>query len=165
MAIQKITYSDKSYINENASIAAINKVQATDMNEIKSVVNTNADKVGDLTSLTTTDKDSVVEAINELDTGVKKIGKLLWSGSFTTGSITVSGLSDYEVIICVVGGCTCIGSKAYGVGGVGAYGAYTTNVFNYRFGVSGNTLTIDSVNKGGSNGTENQPITAIYGLI
>ncbi len=42
MAIQTITYSDKSYINQNADIPAINKVQDTDMNEIKSVVNNNA---------------------------------------------------------------------------------------------------------------------------
>lgn len=37
-----ITYSDKATMNENSSIPAINKVQASDMNEIKSVVNSNA---------------------------------------------------------------------------------------------------------------------------
>ena len=42
MAIQTITYSDKSYINQNADIPDINKVKDTDMNEIKSVVNNNA---------------------------------------------------------------------------------------------------------------------------
>lgn len=36
-----ITYDDKSYINLNAEIPATNKVMDTDMNEIKSVVNTN----------------------------------------------------------------------------------------------------------------------------
>lgn len=39
----KITYSNKSYINQNADIPAANKVQDTDMNEIKTVVNTNDD--------------------------------------------------------------------------------------------------------------------------
>lgn len=34
-----ITYQDKVTLNENASVSAINKVQASDMNEIKSVVN------------------------------------------------------------------------------------------------------------------------------
>jgi hypothetical protein len=42
MAVQTITYEDKSYLNENADIPATNKVQDTDMNEIKSVVNNNA---------------------------------------------------------------------------------------------------------------------------
>lgn len=41
--MQKITYAAKSYINENASVPAANKVQAADMNEIKTVVNANAD--------------------------------------------------------------------------------------------------------------------------
>ncbi len=41
--MQKITYDSKSYINENASVPAANKVQAADMNEIKTVVNANAD--------------------------------------------------------------------------------------------------------------------------
>lgn len=38
-----ITYTDKVAMNANANIPAINKCQAADMNEIKSVVNTNAD--------------------------------------------------------------------------------------------------------------------------
>lgn len=42
MAIQTITYGDKQYLNQNADIPATNKVQDTDMNEIKSVVNNNA---------------------------------------------------------------------------------------------------------------------------
>ena len=62
----QITYADKSTMNENSSIPAINKCQASDMNEIKSVVNANYNEVGDLTTLTTTDKSSVVNAINEI---------------------------------------------------------------------------------------------------
>lgn len=42
MAVQTITYGDKSFLNQNADIPATNKVQDTDMNEIKSVVNNNA---------------------------------------------------------------------------------------------------------------------------
>lgn len=40
---QKITYENKVALNENPSIADINKVKDTDMNEIKEVVNGNAD--------------------------------------------------------------------------------------------------------------------------
>lgn len=41
--MQKITYDAKAYINENPSVPATNKVQAADLNEIKTVVNANAD--------------------------------------------------------------------------------------------------------------------------
>lgn len=45
MAIQTITYGDKSYLNELPDIPATNKVQDVDMNEIKSVVNNNANEL------------------------------------------------------------------------------------------------------------------------
>lgn len=67
MAINTITYADKSAIYTNASIPDTNKVKDSDMNEIKTVVNTNANLQGDLTTLTTTDQTSVVGAINEVN--------------------------------------------------------------------------------------------------
>ena len=87
MSIQKITYTDKQQLNANASINAINKVQATDMNEIKSVVNTNADLQGDLSTLVTTDKSSLVNAINEmlgekLNSYNRNTNQAISSGSF-----------------------------------------------------------------------------------
>lgn len=63
----QITYTNKVALNENPEIADINKVTDDDMNEIKSVVNTNDDNVGDITTLTTTTKTSTVSAINELN--------------------------------------------------------------------------------------------------
>ena len=39
---QRISYSDKVAINTNSNVADINKCNASDLNEIKSVVNTNA---------------------------------------------------------------------------------------------------------------------------
>lgn len=42
-----ITYADKSTMNENADVPAVNKVQASDMNEIKNVVNGNWNALGD----------------------------------------------------------------------------------------------------------------------
>lgn len=62
----KITYTNKVTMNENADISAVNKIRAADMNEIKNVVNGNDDLVGDLSNLDTTNKSSIVEAINEL---------------------------------------------------------------------------------------------------
>lgn len=86
MAVQTITYGDKSYLNQNADIPATNKVQDTDMNEIKSVVNNNATE----TSSNTTNISNIT-------------GQILWTNpnpntaisSATT--ITLSS-SDYDVI-------------------------------------------------------------------
>lgn len=62
----QITYANKSDINTTAT-PATNKVTSADMNEIKSVVNTNDSNVGAVANLTTTDKTSVVNAINEIN--------------------------------------------------------------------------------------------------
>ena len=71
--MSKITYTNKVDLYEDTSIADINKVKASDMNEIKTVVNNNDDTtmantnaIGTLTDLSTTNKSSIVEAINEL---------------------------------------------------------------------------------------------------
>lgn len=61
-----ITYQNKVTMNENASVSAINKVQASDMNEIKTVVNGNW---------------------NELAKTIGTIGAA--SGSFTIGNIGI----------------------------------------------------------------------------
>ena len=42
--MSKITYADKVTLNENPNVADVNKVKASDMNEIKNVVNANDDK-------------------------------------------------------------------------------------------------------------------------
>ena len=42
--MSKITYADKVTLNENPDVADVNKVKASDMNEIKNVVNANDDK-------------------------------------------------------------------------------------------------------------------------
>ena len=92
------------------------------------------------------------------------VGKLLWSGTFTSGSIDVDGLSDYSVIAVVVATVVCIGNKNYGLGGFCEDGSYSHGFRSYRFDVSGDTLTIDSINKGGSNGTSQEIVSAIYGV-
>lgn len=61
----KITYTNKVALNPQPSIADENKVTDSDMNEIKSSVNTLYDNQGDLSSLQTTTKTDLVSAINE----------------------------------------------------------------------------------------------------
>lgn len=48
MAVQTITYDNKVALNTNPDIANVNKVQDSDMNEIKSVVNNNASETQNL---------------------------------------------------------------------------------------------------------------------
>lgn len=96
---------------------------------------------------------------------VNRLGKLLWQGNFTEGSITVEGSTNYSTFIVeVLGTVRCLGSRSYGGSMIGTYGGYAQETYTYRVSGSGDTWTIDGVNKGGSDGTSNVPITAIYGL-
>ena len=100
MAITTINWDNKSDIN-TTSTPAINKVAAADMNEIKSVVNTNANLQGDLANLNTTEKSSVVGAINELEY-VRTKQTLLWQNiepndDFNSSTITLTN-DDYDYL-------------------------------------------------------------------
>lgn len=87
----KITYEDKEFLNKNENIADKNKVNDTDLNEIKKTVNENDDNVGDLSDLNTNDKSSTVNAINEVSKygGTFVAEKVLDTDS---ASITINGL-------------------------------------------------------------------------
>lgn len=63
----KITYEDKEFLNKNENIADKNKVNDTDLNEIKNIINENDNNIGNLSDLNTTNKDSLVGAINEVN--------------------------------------------------------------------------------------------------
>ena len=65
--MQLISYTDKSALNVNPDIADVNKCNATDLNNIKAVVNNNAVECGDASDLNTIDKSSLVNGINEIN--------------------------------------------------------------------------------------------------
>ena len=88
-----ITYDNKSTLNPQPSIAAKNKVTSDDMNEIKSVVNTNYGEVGNITNLTTTDKSSIVNAVNEL-----KNGEIYSTTEVKTNKVWIDGKPIYRRI-------------------------------------------------------------------
>lgn len=74
----QITYADKSAINVNPDVASTNKVEAGDMNEIKSVVNANDTAFTNATTYSTT----------EVDTGKKWIdGKPIYRKVFNYGQL------------------------------------------------------------------------------
>lgn len=94
----KITWADKVTLNPQPTIARENKVIDDDMNEIKNVVNGNDTNVGDLTDLNTTDKSSLVNAINEVNA---KVGiTTLWSGTQSSGSVSFNeSIQNYDFIL------------------------------------------------------------------
>lgn len=67
--MSKITYVDKVTLNENTSIADINKVKASDLNEIKTVVNQNDDN----TTTNTTEINTLKTSIEEINTNIETL--------------------------------------------------------------------------------------------
>ena len=106
MALSKITYADKIALQENLTIADVNKITASDMNEIKTVFNAMVDAFGtlpkvvnNLTSTSTTDALSAYQgkllldrlvaletnAVSLLSNKVDKVfGKQLSTEDYTT---------------------------------------------------------------------------------
>lgn len=66
--MSKITYTDKVAIYENTKVPDINKVNADDMNEIKSVVNANDDTANNL---------KIIALNNEWLNAIKSLGNAL----------------------------------------------------------------------------------------
>lgn len=124
MAVQFLTYADKSNLNVNANVPDVNKINDSDLNSIKSVTNNNA------TELTNT------------------MGTILWTNStpsadYGTAQITLSS-SDYDYLDWYFLGGTedansihCIRTiKGYGgqvlIVGTGVFSGTTYNSFIYR---------------------------------
>ena len=97
MAINLIGYADKADINVNSNVPDTNKVKADDMNEIKTVVNSNSNLMGDVSTLTgSTD---IVDYLVDHTSAT-----LLWTNSsmgaddyFNQQNINLSS-GDYDVL-------------------------------------------------------------------
>lgn len=76
--MKTITFANKSYLNENASVPAENKVRDIDMNEIKEVVNDNTQEYRNTMGVSSNTWSS--------------------SGTYTTGSIVIYNNVFYENI-------------------------------------------------------------------
>ena len=102
--------------------------------------------------------------------------KLLWSGSWTSGSITVGGFSDYKLLLvqttdgdsalCWKDGSLLLGGELYPLSGSGGQMAYS-----FRAGFSANTLTMQNSYalvhgiSGQHSGQYTRTVKAIYGLL
>lgn len=99
-----INYNDKQFLNENASIPAENKVSASDMNEIKNIVNSNA----------------IIQ--DKIYQYIQNRYKSLWTGTWASGSLTVTDSSKYNSFIVTVGNIpvVCYKTSAGRVAGASA---------------------------------------------
>ena len=110
MAIQTITYDDKVALNENPSVAEINKVTDDNMNEIKSVVNNNASETSTNTTNITTNTTKITNlqtySTSETNTGQTWINnkpiyrKVINFGALpnTNGKSVAHGISNLDFI-------------------------------------------------------------------
>lgn len=95
-----MSYVKTIWENEPSESTPIN---ASNLNKIENGIYDNSlgvEKIGDITLLNTTDKTSVVNAINEINGNLPKITSL-WSGSkSTTGDITLSkAYTNYDFLL------------------------------------------------------------------
>lgn len=111
-------------------------------------------------------KSYVDSEVNDVQTNLNKIGKTLWEGSFSTGTLTVSGISDYTMIIVQVGALLMFGSQRYGGSIFRTYRGTGMSYYAYRFtyNATNETLTTDTDNPGASDGTNQLTITKIIGV-
>lgn len=86
MAVQTITYADKTALNLNPEVDAVNKCQATDLNEIKSVVNNNATELSNVFDSGTNTNGSWIKYSD---------GTMICAGKKNSGTITWSSDSNH----------------------------------------------------------------------
>lgn len=86
--MQTISYANKTALNVNSDIADVNKCNASDLNSIKSVVNANASECGNASSLNTTDKSSLVNGINEVNTNLGTKQNIILTGTSLPSTVT-----------------------------------------------------------------------------
>ena len=104
---------------------------------------------------------------DEVDNKLSEMGKTLWEGSFSSGTISVPNISDYKLIAIYVGNVMMLGNQYYGGTTFTTYAQLTISSYGYRYTYSATneTLTTDDNNKGATNGSALQTITKIVGLI
>lgn len=119
----------------------------------------------DISDLDTIIKQRVDAVINDQLT-LARFGKLLWSGSFSTGTLTIPHLNEYSVICVFAGSLVMIGNQSYGGMSFRAWRSASISHYGYRFtyNATNNTLTTDNDNRGASDGANTIAITKIYGV-
>lgn len=99
MAIKLVQFQDKENLNTNPQLPEINKVIDSNMNELKDVANTNANNVGNLENLNTTDKESLVEAINSSNHLIKDFIVELDTDEITIDNLNLEIGKNYRILM------------------------------------------------------------------
>lgn len=165
----------KQYVDENGGETEVMIQDDEPTVDFKIWIDTNDNTYGDDTvSIAGGGTGANTSAGARVNLVVPQKPKLLWSGSFSSGSITVPGHSDYELFAfesAVAEGLFVIGGYWAGIGGFSIYGSNYITIMGYRFGVDGDRLSIDSYNKGitswdpTTGTTATFAATKIYGLV
>lgn len=133
---------------------------------ITAKINSMDSTIGSLNSSVSTLNSDLTTVNNTLDNIVQP--KLLYSGEFSSGTITVENLSSYTMIAIIIDNeYMVIGTQSHGVGGYVPYGGTSPSLYAYSFLYEKklNTLTIDSGHPGviyGGNGRS--AVQKIYGI-
>lgn len=150
----QITYINKSFINENPDVAAQYKVSASDMNEIKTVVNNNANLMGDVSTLSTGSPNVVssINTISKYSTTEQKIGtwedgKPLYRKSVFLNSLPNNTSTTYQHNISNVKSIWFDKTACFAIWNYEQDNQFTNDLpyFNY----SGNHIYLANANKTG----------------
>ena len=150
-----VTKSGTSYVDYADGRVAIGGTADTEMSDES--VNSVQNKVV---------KEYVDNEVDAVQTNLNKIGKTLWTGSFSTGTLTVPNLNEYTMICVYVNNVMMVGNQYYGGTAFRLYRGVGIVNWGYRFTYSStnNTLKTDTDNPGASDGTNQLTITKIIGI-
>lgn len=137
--------SVKHYV-QDGTYSGGTAVSSNNLNEMQNIIN-----------------DNITDSI---DTAMSKIGKTLWEGTFSTGTLQIPNLSDYTMICIFVGNVMMMGNQYYGGTSFRAYRSTSVNHYVYRFSYDSenNSLITTTDNPGASDGTNQLTITKIVGV-
>lgn len=157
----QITYTNKVALNENPEIADINKVTDDDMNEIKSVVNTNYNNTIQITNTQPSDNDNkiwidtgaIASTASEITNGYSTSETIGYSCAYSN-SIVESGSNTYgDYVKYIDGTLICYGSvelasTSFSTWGNMYGGSFTINqLFPYAF-INNPILVMTPINLG-----------------
>lgn len=134
---------------------------------------------GDLTVTGTLDAPGIVKSVDNKTPDASgnvslELWKTLWTGSWSTGDITVPNLTDYKLFAVAIDGTTnymlcTIGSDGTDFKGIAghAYSATNDTMYSIKATINGNTLTMGNCHTwtAGSSSRTAKTITAIIGIL
>lgn len=122
MATKQIGYADKQFLHENAEIPDINKVRDEDMNEIKEVVNNNANELTNLSLIKLWENPNPTATFNNqtITLSSEDYDYLIWNYGFYASNLWQQSTFcvkpanfNFQIVLEA--------ARDYGIGGTGRY--------------------------------------------